>query len=97
MNNKLIKLFKDHIYFPDDYTKLHWKEEYGSISYNTDNELSDLMEGEGNTYSGEVRSEVEIDDYVMYELDSGCGWNYQAIFSLSNKVDINAYWESEGD
>lgn len=97
MNNKLIKLFKDHIHFPDDYTKLHWKEEYGSISYNTDNELSDLMQEEGSTYSGEVRSKVEIDDYVMYELDSGCGWNYQAIFSLNNKIDINAYWESEGE
>lgn len=98
MNSKLLKLFKDHIEFPEDNTKVCWSISYGSIVYNTDNNIDDLMEQNGQTYSGEIRGElVVIDGYVMYKLDSQQGFDYQAIFSLALKVDEDEYWENKDD
>lgn len=89
MNTKLLKLFEDHIYFPEDYTKIHWYVSYGdAVLYNTDNNLDDLLEGNGQTYSGIIKGEpIDINGYVMYTLDSECGFDYQAIFSLALKVE----------
>lgn len=88
MDNKLFKIFEDHIYLPDDHSKICWTESYGTISYNKDNNVEDLLGGNGETYSGEVREgPVVIDGYVMYNLDSQCGFDYQAIFSLALRVE----------
>lgn len=87
MNKQLLELFKEHIYFPEDHTKVCWTENGGEISYNKENNVEDLLDGNGETYSGEVREgPIEIDGYVMYLLDSSCGFDYQAIFSLAFKV-----------
>jgi hypothetical protein len=87
MNKQLLELFEEHIYFPEDHTKVCWTENYGTISYNKENNVEDLLDGNGETYSGEVREDlIEIDGYVMYLLDSSCGFDYQAIFSLALKV-----------
>ncbi len=96
MNSKLLKLFKEHIDFPEDHTKVCWQSDVDQVVYNTDNNVDDLMSQNGETYSGEIRGEpVEIDGYILYTLDSGCGWDYQAIFSAALKVDEDEYWESQ--
>lgn len=88
MNKQLLELFEEHIYFPEDHTKVCWTESYGTISYNKENNVEDLIDGNGETYSGEVREgPIEIDGYAMYLLDSSCGFDYQAIFSLALKVE----------
>lgn len=88
MNKQLLELFEEHINFPEDNTKVCWCVSYDSVMYNTDNNIEDLMDGNGQTYSGVIRgSAVEIDGYVMYTLDSQCGFDYQAIFSLALKVE----------
>ena len=97
MNTKLMEIFKDHIHFPEDCTDLCWTESNDEISYNKENDVSDLMDGNGETYSGSVKSSIELEGYIMYELDSGCGWDYQAIFSRALKVDEVKYWEEQED
>jgi hypothetical protein len=88
MNKQLFKIFEDHIYFPEDWTKVCWAEDFNTISYNKEDNVGDLIDGNGETYSGEVREgPIEIDGYVMYLLDSSCGFDYQAIFSLALKVE----------
>lgn len=88
MNNKLLKLFEEHINFPEDNTKVCWCVSYDSVMYNTDNNVDDLLDQNGETYSGVIKGEpVEIDGYVMYTLDSECGFDYQAIFKLDLKVE----------
>ena len=88
MDKQLLELFEEHIYFPEDHTKVCWIEDRGTISYNKENNVENLLDGNGETYSGEVREgPIEIDGYVMYLLDSSCGFDYQAIFSLALKVE----------
>jgi hypothetical protein len=88
MNKQLLELFEEHINFPEDNTKVCWYADRDQVVYNTDNNLEDLYDQNGQTYSGEIRGEpIEVDGYVMYLLDSQCGWDYQAIFSLALKVE----------
>lgn len=88
MNAELLELFKDHIDFPEDNTKVCWYADRDQVVYNTDNNIEDLFDQNGQTYSGEIRGEpVEIDGYVFYTLDSLCGFDYQAIFSSALKVE----------
>lgn len=89
MNKKLLELFEEHIDFPEDNTKVCWYVYCGdSIHYNTDNNVEDLLEGNGQTYSGLIKGNpVELEGYVMYTLDSECGFDYQAIFSNNLKVE----------
>lgn len=88
MSNKLLKLFKEHIDFPEDNTEVCWCVNYDSVMYNTDNNVDDLLDQNGDTYSGIIKGEpVEVDGYVMYTLDSECGLDYQAIFKLDLKVE----------
>ena len=90
MNKQLLELFEEHIDFPEDHTKVCWTEDRGTISYNKENNVEDLLDGNGETYSGEVREgPIEIDGYVMYLLDSSCGFDYQAIFSAALKAEEN--------
>lgn len=87
MNKKLLEIFEEHIYFPEDHTKVCWTVDGSEISYNKENNAEDLIEGNGETYSGEVKEgPIEIGGYVMYLLDSSYGFDYQAIFSLALKV-----------
>lgn len=96
MNKQLLDLFEEHINFPEDYTKVCWQSDLDQIVYNTDNNIEDLLDQNGQTYSGIVKGEpVKIDGYVMYTLDSECGFDYQAIFSLVLKVDEDDYWENQ--
>lgn len=88
MNKQLLEVFEEHIYFPEDYTKVCCPVDGSEISYNKDNNVENLFDGNGETYSGYIKEgPVEIDGYVMYLLDSSCGFDYQAIFSLALKVE----------
>lgn len=64
-----------------------WTETESEVIYNKENNTEDLLGGDGETYSGEIRNRAEFDKYVIFDLDSGCGWDYQIIFSLENKVE----------
>lgn len=88
MNKQLLEIFEEHIDFPEDNTKVCWCVSYDSVMYNTDNNVEDLLDRNGETYSGIIKGEpIELGGYVMYTLDSECGFDYQAIFSLALKVD----------
>lgn len=81
------ELFKEHIEMPDDFTKAIWTEERRTVSWNTESSREDLYYGDNETYSGEIREEgIVIGNYVMFRLDSSCGYEYQAIFCLDNKL-----------
>lgn len=90
----IYELFKEEIWQPEDCTAYIWTGGYGEVSYNKDNDIDSLFNGDGDTYSGEVESEFEKDGYIIFTLKSGCGYSYQAIFKMSNKQDEDAYWES---
>lgn len=87
--NKLFELFKDEIHWPEVYEEAPWLIEDGELVYNTDNNIDDLKETQGKTYGGYAKSMTEKEGYVIFEVDSGCGWDYQIILKLSNKVSFD--------
>lgn len=81
MNSLLLELFQDFIYFPEDNTSVYWTIDGESVVYNKENNKEDLFNQNGETYSGYIKEgPIEVGRYVMYTLDSQCGWDYQAIF-----------------
>lgn len=94
MSVNIYDLFKEEIWQPEDCTEYVWYYSNHSVYYNKDGDVDALFNGDGNTYGGEVDFEFEKDGYVIFTLDSGCGYSYQAIFKMSNKQDEDAYWES---
>lgn len=86
--NALFELFKFEIIWPEVYENAVWCDDGEMVTYNRAGDLNDLQNEEGCTYSGEIRGEaVEKEGYVIYNLDSGCGYDYQVIFKLENKVE----------
>lgn len=91
----LYETFKDEIWGPDDNTQFSWFEKHREVHWNDDNDLADLFEGDGETYSCEMYgSGLERDGLVLYTLHNGCGDKIQAIFDLSKKVDEDEYYNS---
>ena len=85
----IYKLFEDEIWKPEDFTSCLWAESGNEVIWNIDNNLKDLVDMEGATYSDEVFMEVDQrDNYVMYILRDCCGGKYQAIFDLRNKQEF---------
>lgn len=66
---------------------------YGSqrvtgICENTDDNKEDLFEGDGNTYSWDVRYvRYEDDDFLLAKVDNGCGDQYYALFLKEFEVN----------
>lgn len=87
--NKLFELFKDEIHWPEVYEEAPWLLSSDELVYNTDNSVEDLRLGEGKTYSGYIKVSTEKEGYVIFEVDSGCGFDYQIILKLSNKVSFD--------
>lgn len=51
------------------------------ICENADDNKEDLFEGDGNTYGWEVRYiRYEDDDFLLANVDNGCGDQYFALF-----------------
>lgn len=85
----IYKLFEDGIWKPEDLTSYIWCADNYEVSWNTDNNLEDLEESNGMTYSGEIYGEGEERDfYVILTLRDGCGGMFQAIFDLRNKQEF---------
>lgn len=95
----LIELFKDEVHLPEDNTCLPWYiDDWGVIHYNRNNNIRDLIEGSGSTYSGFVKYRIDRQGFMMCLIDSQQGWDYQAFFNLEYEVNPDEeYWEDEDD
>lgn len=88
IEKEVTQKFYEHLVKPELFLEEIWFEEkYGNVHWNGENNVDDLINGDGDTYSGEVRTDaVEIDGYVLYTLSNDCGGESQLIFKLSNKI-----------
>jgi len=91
----IYELFKKETWTPDDLTGYIWtKESVDELAFNKQQNVDDLMNHDGDTYSFNVHSEIERDGYVIFALQNYYGGeSFQAIFDLSKKVDADKYWE----
>ena len=72
---------------PDIELKAPWIIRQGfELAYNTDENEGDLLEGDGATYSGEIKDQRTLGEYVIFTIDSSCGYGYQIILSTANEV-----------
>lgn len=96
-NKEIYEKFKDHIILPDDFTSAVWTycKDSWEVSWNEYGNVRDLVEGEDDTYSAEVRygNGAVVDNYILFNLRDYRGDTSQAIFDLSKKVDVDKYWE----
>ncbi len=56
------------------------------LSYNKEGNQEDLLLGDGETYAGEIKEENQLGEYVIFKIDSGCGWDYQVILSADKEI-----------
>lgn len=85
-SQELYNLFDKHINKPENHTDAVWTSDSFEVYWNEDGVVDDLLEGEGETYSSEIRrGGVEIGDYILYNLRDCTGCQYQAIFDLRKK------------
>lgn len=90
----IYNLFNDLIRQPHDYTDCCWYEQNGVVYWNVEDDVHELVENDGETYSMEVYGRsTERDGYVFYTLFDGCGNKVQAIFDKRREIDVEAYWE----
>lgn len=85
---KLIELNKefDGILI-EDRTNAVWYKDDDYTCWNTDGNLDELYDGEGNTYSGDsLWLSVEDANYYLTQIDSGCGESYFVLFKKDNQV-----------
>lgn len=89
MTNEIINKFNEHLVKPDLFLDDPWfVHNNGAVSWNSENNIEDLIEGDGQTYTEESYGEsVEIDGYVLFTLGDSCGGQGQVIFNLNNKID----------
>lgn len=85
----IYKLFAEDMWKPSDYTDCFWYEHTWGISWSEGGEESqDPDEWEGGGYSSDrVRYKVVRDGYMIVDMHDDCGGQYQAIFSLSKKLE----------
>ena len=92
MSNEITNKFDEHLIKPDVIEQIWFEDSHGVVSWNGENNIDDLLNGDGNTYSGEIRIEgIEIDGHVLYTLNNDCGGEEQVIFSIANKIDPKDY------
>lgn len=64
-----------------------WQRGGFDFSWNTDDDEDALENGEGNTYSVEVRGGVtEYDGHLVINADTGCGETVTYLFNLEKEV-----------
>lgn len=87
--NPLFELFYDDIDWPEVYNDAVWTKNGEELSYNLAGSVEDLENGDGDTYGGQILGiGVKKEGYVLYTVDSGCGYDYQVILKLANKVEL---------
>lgn len=88
----IYNVFKDLIWGSDDFTENLWYEGSGSVYWTNEENITDLLNGDGDTYSCEIYGRsTEREGFILYTLFDGCGNKVQSIFKLSNKIDPNDY------
>lgn len=64
-----------------------WYRGTHDVEWNTDDDADDLENGDGNTYSVEVRGGTsEYDGYLVLNADTGCGETVTYLFNLEKEV-----------
>lgn len=64
-----------------------WCADKVEAHWNKDDNKDDLMEGEGSSYSVEIRgSTSEYDGYLVLNADTGCGETVTYLFNLEKEV-----------
>lgn len=93
IEKEVIQKFDEHLVKPDLFLEEFWFEDkYGNVHWNGENNIDDLINGDGDTYSECSYSDsVEIDGFVLFTLGDSCGGQGQTIFKLSNKIDPKDY------
>lgn len=92
---ELFSLFSEYITKPADLTQAIWYDNFGEITWNLENNIKDLMNYEGDTYSENGGGLVELNGYALYTLSDSCGGYFQAFFDLSKKLDYDKYWDEQ--
>ncbi len=85
-------LFKDLWCKPGDNTDCLWYEDCGEVRWTYEENVHDLINGNGDTHSADVYGEsTERNGYVFYTVFDGCGDRIQMIFKLENKINPKDY------
>lgn len=92
---ELFNLFSEHITKPEDLTQAVWYDNFGTVSWNLENDIHDLMSGQGDTYEESASSSAKLGGYILYTLSDSCGGYFQAFFDLSKKLDYDKYWDEQ--
>lgn len=79
-------LNREHAIFPEDGTKFVWSRSDYEVSYNTDGNVEDLRNGDGETYSDYAIELGETESLIIFEIDDSCGGEYRMIFDKGNEV-----------
>ncbi len=89
MSDEIINKFNEHLVKPDLFLGDPWfVHDNGAVSWNSENNIDDLINGDGQTYTeSSYEDSVEIDGHVLFTLGDSCGGQGQVIFSLNNKID----------
>lgn len=67
-----------------------WYRSDNDFTWNTDDNLDDLHNGDGNTYSGyEVEGAAIFDNHVVVNLDTQMGYWVTHLFPLSKEVPLD--------
>lgn len=92
MSNEITNKFDEHLIKLDIIEQCWFEDTHGVVSWNGENNIDDLLNGDGHTYSGDVRIEgIEIAGHVLYTLGNDFGGEEQLIFSVINKIDPKEY------
>lgn len=80
--NEIYGRFEDLIQLPQDLTDFIWYEEYGTVFWNDNNNLNELLNSE-DTYAYEVHTCVQRGGFVLFTLFDGrwkpCSVHFQII------------------
>jgi hypothetical protein len=90
-----IKSLLDKIEFPtylEVYDKAMWYEKDGEVYLNSDQDLEDLLLGDGNTYSFEIKGHIYFqDDAQFFNVNDGCGETITLVLNVGNEIIVEDY------
>lgn len=89
MSIKKLKEILDEIDYPVlmEIVDNHWFGSGHDILWNGDDNIKDLEDGDGNTYSTQLfEGTYEYDGYLVVNGDNGCGQTITYFFNLSKEV-----------
>lgn len=87
MSENIYNIFSDLIEVPEIITRA-WTDKYDVIYWNEEDNLLDLYERDGETFSVAVRNKVERDGYVFANVWDDCGGTQQIILQKDKRVEF---------